>query len=426
MKLHNYQKSIINENKSHTGIFLGCGTGKTLIALLMARGKTLVICPLQQKLDKTWEKNRDKFNIPLDLTVMSKETFRRDHKELSQFETVILDESHTMVGLYPDMRTIKGVRVPKSSQLFDSVRWFMKHSPPLRFYALSATPASKPMNAFAIGVLLGRVTMDSYYKFREIFYIERKIGYRSLWIAKKDTATKDRLIAFIKSMGYTGALSDFEEDFTIPEQTFVTKHFPLTSDQKHAIKSLDEADPMVRRTKQRSIENGILYGVNVVKNKDGSEKMTRGVKHFKSEKLDYILERTEEFPRMIIFANYTAQVEAIAKVLTDAGYNVSTLTGQTKNREGVIEKLQACESGILVAQSSISSGWELPTFPVVIFASFSWQYLHREQALGRVLRANHVKKNLYIDLVVEGKSVDNDCYKAICSGKDFQEKLMEN
>ena len=44
-----------------------------------------------------------------------------------------------------------------------------------------------------------------------------------------------------------------------------------------------------------------------------------------------------------------------------------------------------------------------------------------EQSLGRVLRANHLKKNLYIHLIVEG--CDKDCHDAIMSGVDFQEKI---
>jgi len=77
-KLYEIQQRIVDENKAYTGIFLGTGVGKTLPALILAEGMTLVVCPKQQKLDKTWEKNNEKFGLGKNLTVVSKEEFRRD------------------------------------------------------------------------------------------------------------------------------------------------------------------------------------------------------------------------------------------------------------------------------------------------------------------------------------------------------------
>ena len=37
--------------------------------------------------------------------------------------------------------------------------------------------------------------------------------------------------------------------------------------------------------------------------------------------------------------------------------------------------------------------------PVVIFANESYKYIDREQGEGRVLRANKLKKNLYVTLI---------------------------
>jgi superfamily II DNA or RNA helicase len=127
---------------------------------------------------------------------------------------------------------------------------------------------------------------------------------------------------------------------------------------------------------------------------------------------------------LLIFANYTAQIEEIARVLREEGYEVSTLTGQTKDRSFIRTVNDSPKPHIIIAQSSISSGYELPTFPCVIYASKSWRYVDYEQSLGRVLRSNHLKKNLYIHLVVKG--TDLDCHKAIMSGVDFQEKLTLN
>ncbi len=142
---------------------------------------------------------------------------------------------------------------------------------------------------------------------------------------------------------------------------------------------------------------------------------------FKSHKIDYIIERAIEFPKLLIFANYTAQINEIARQLREEGYTVSTLTGKTKDRTFIKKVDESPEPHIIVAQCAISAGYQLPSFPCMIFASKSWQFVHYEQAMGRILRSDHLKKNLYIHLVVNG--VDSDCHEAILSGADFQERL---
>jgi hypothetical protein len=97
--LYDHQKRIIGEQKEKCGLFLGTGGAKTRTALEMALGLTLVICPKQQKLDQTWEKNNKKFNIGVHLTVISKETFRRDWDKLPIYDTVIIDECHNNMGV---------------------------------------------------------------------------------------------------------------------------------------------------------------------------------------------------------------------------------------------------------------------------------------------------------------------------------------
>ena len=89
----------------------------------------------------------------------------------------------------------------------------------------------------------------------------------------------------------------------------------------------------------------------------------------------------------------------------------------------MISKAESLEECIVIAQTSISAGYELPSFPCVIYASKSYRYVDYEQSLGRVLRANALKKNLYIHLVVED-GVDEACHDTIMSGQDFQEKVM--
>jgi hypothetical protein len=87
-ELFDHQKRIIDDDPKKTGLFLGTGSAKTRTALELARGKTLVICPKTQKEDQNWERENEKWGCGVDLTVISKETFRRDEHILGRFDTV--------------------------------------------------------------------------------------------------------------------------------------------------------------------------------------------------------------------------------------------------------------------------------------------------------------------------------------------------
>lgn len=417
--LYQHQKDIIKDDPKMCGLWLGTGGAKTRTALELAEGSILVICPKQQVLDNTWHNNAHKFGIYKMMRVISKEEFRRDWEQLNSYDTVIIDEVHNNLGVLPDTRTRKGVVIPKTSQLFEATQKYLERHPPKRLYLCSATPASKPMNVWAIARLFGKKW--DFFKFRERFYVNIKMGYRSIWLPKTTTALKEELAGYVKKMGYTGRLQDW---FDVPEQTHIIKYVDLSKEQNDAIREINsqEADPMVKRTKMRSIENGVLYEYELDRVSARTERMVKSTKTFKNEKIDYILERALEFPKILIFANYTAQVEAIQKALEKEKYTVFTLTGQTKDRGNVVSSAEKASSCVVIAQCGISAGYELPSFRCTIFASKSYKYLDTNQACGRTLRANHLNKNLFIHLVVKD-GVDEACHNSYEKGEDFNEAL---
>ena len=420
--LYDHQKKIIDADRKKCGLFLGTGASKTRTALVLAEGDTLVICPKQQRDDKMWLHENEKWQTKKGVMVISKEDLRKNWDFLPHFDTVIIDECHNNLGVMPAYVQRKKIQVPKTSQIFEATLNFLRKHPPKRLYLLSATPAPKPMSVWAIGILLGQNW--SFHEFRNKYYTEIRMGgVRRIWMPKKDDATKERLAGLIKHFGYTGGLTDF---FDVPEQSHKTIEIDLTAEQKKAMTDLsfEEPDPLVRLARLRTIENGVLYGKKIEEIDGKTDKMTSETILFKNNKISYILERASEFPKLLIFANYTAQINEMARVLRKEGYTVSTLTGATKDRSFIKEVNESPNPHIIIAQCSISSGYELPTFPCVIFASKSFRYIDYEQALGRVLRSNALKKNLYIHLVVKG--TDLDCHNTIMSGQDFQERLTIN
>lgn len=414
MNLYNHQQGIIDDDPKWTGLFLGTGSGKTRIALELARGHVLVICPKTQKEDKNWEREVQKINKTgyiYSLNVISKEAFRRDWQTLPRYDTVIVDETHTCLGVTPNTRQRKKVIIPKASQLFEALDSYLAYNKPDRLYLVTATIMRSPMTVWAAAKILGK-TWD-FYEFRSTFYTRLPMPGREVWQPKRDIVSKDRLAKAVRSLGYVGRLEDF---FDVPEQTHKVEMIELTDIQKKRIKELklEYPEPIVRVGKIHQVENGTLAG----------DEFSLG-ERFGNNKIDKILDYAKEFPRMVIFAKYRKQIEQLKDVLEDEGYKVITLTGDTVNRGSLIAEANASNECIFIAQSQISAGWELPDYPVMIFASKTYSFVDYDQAVGRIHRANALKKNLYIHLVAKG-GVDEAVHEAVEGKKDFNERIYLN
>lgn len=430
MKLYDHQKKIIDEDPKKTGLWLGTGSGKTRIALALARGSVLVICPKTQKEDGNWEREYttmrgiDPF-IPIPgtttstiyspnnmLHVISKETFRRDHAILPRFGTVIVDEAHTCLGVTPNTRYRNKKEIPKASQLFEALDEYLMRTKPERLYLCTATIMKSPMTVWAAVKLLSgsdAMVMAHFFAFRNEFYTRLPMPGREVWVPKSDTKSKTELASIVKDIGYTGRLQDF---FDVPDQTFKTEHIELTQKQKDRIKQLvlEYPEQIVRVGKRHQVENGVLSG----------DEFSTG-EQFDNGKIDRIIDYASEFPRMVVFAKYRAQIDAIGSELRRRSYKVLTLTGDTKDRGHVIDEAKASEQCVFIAQAQISAGWELPDFPVMIFASMTYSLVDRLQSEGRILRANALKKNLYITLIVKG-GIDEAVFRSISNKQDFHER----
>lgn len=410
--LYKHQQDIIKEDKKRAGLFLGTGSGKTRVALLLARGETLVICPKTQKEDKNWEREAEKLNlIDAHVTVVSKEEFKKLMPTLPKFQTVIVDEAHTALGVTPNVRYRNKQAIPKASQLFEALDEYIKKVNPERFYLVTATIIRSPMTVWAVAHLFGK-NFD-FYNWRQTFYVKLPMPGREVFMAKSDNETKNKLANVVKAFGYVGRLSDY---FDVPDQSYRVMHIDLTETQRKRIKelSLEYPDPIVLLGKKHQVENGVLTGDEF-----------KAPEMFKNEKIEKLLELGLEFPRMVIFAKYTAQIAQIAAAFEETDKKVFVLQGATKDRGTLIKEANECYSGVFIVQAQVSAGWELPDWPVMVFASMSYSVVDRIQGEGRILRANALKKNLYIDLITRG-GIDEAVYDSIKNKQDFNERIYLN
>lgn len=421
MKLYDHQRKVIDEDPTWAGLFFSTGTGKTRIALCLARGNTLVIAPKTQVDDRNWQREWEKLvkeraaeagSWPRmkRLDVMTFDIFKRSHTMLKRYDTVIVDEAHGMLGVTPNTRMRKKVEIPRASQRFEALDEYLIRTKPDRFYLCTATIMKSPMTVWAAHKLLELEIEWDFYKFRRRFYIKLPMPGREVYVVSNNDKEKDDLASMVQSLGYVGRLQDF---FDVPEQTFKTHQVELTEAQKRRIKELpmEYPEPIVRIGKRHQVENGVEAG----------DEFSNG-KTYLNMKTDAILDYAIEFPRLVIFAKYRMQITQLTEVLSKAGYKVLTLTGDTKDRGAVIAEANALKRCVFIAQAQVSAGWELPEYPVMIFVSRTYSFVDYDQALGRIQRANNIKHNLYISLVVKG-GVDEAVDKSLANKNDFNERI---
>lgn len=408
--LFEYQDKIKQEDKKKCGIFLSTGCGKTRVALELAQGRILIIMPKTQKLDMNWERELIKMNVQKDITTISKETFRRDWKTIGHYDTLIIDEADTCLGVTPTICYVKKQAIPKTSQIFEAIKqWVLIHSPE-RIYLCTATISRTPMTIWGAGHILG-ASWD-WRDFRNEFYTSFTHGRVEIYQKRKDEQSKIKLAKLVNTLGYTGQLSDFHD---VPEQTYRTDYLYRTDEQKKQSDALSilHPSPLVLRGKRFQVDNGLLIG-----------NQFEPTVYFDNPKMDKILDYSLEFKKIVIFIRFTSLILKTQQILEKEGYTVFVLNGQTKDRAEVIAKAESLDNCILLCQSSISAGYQLPSFPVMIFQTLSNKWVDRTQAEGRILRSDALKKNLYITLVVKN-GADEECYKNIISGEDFNDATYE-
>lgn len=428
IQLYEHARRIVEEDKPRTGIFLGTGSTKTRISLCLARGRTLVVCPKITRDDRTWPKEVEKIRefepgFSVDLTVVSKEEFRRDHERYERFDTLIADEAHKMLGVERDVKRVNKVSVPKTSKFYDSLAHFVRRTDPERLYLVTASMMSNPLRVWAAARLYG-YDWD-FFEFRQTFYTSFRMPgkYFDVWNIRKGEAIKERLAKALNRIGYVGRLEDWND---VPPQVFRDVYVELTAEQRRRIREIhtEYPDPGVRMQKIHQVENGLLIGNEFKKDET-----------FWTEKTERIEEYADEFGRIVVFAKFTQQIETLRKDLAKKGRTVFVLNGQTrqKDREDLLDRVRQAKECVFIVQAQISYGWELPDFPCMVFASRTYVFDDYDQALGRIQRANNIKRNVYVNLMARpeteragGQTIvindsDQAVHECVSEKKDFSE-----
>lgn len=401
IQLFDHQKKLVDQFPRKILLCWDTGIGKTLASIMLSnkgQSKTLIICP--KALKKQWEISMGSYST-VEHLVITKEEFKRDINEIARFDCLIVDEAHYFFGM--------------KSVLSKALIFYLKKWQPKYLYLLTATPyRSSPWDVYRMLEIMGRkILWPTFY--RQFFY-EVSMGMRKVPMAKKTEKAKNDLITLIKSVGSVVSLEDC---FDVPEQTFDVIYLELTKAQKKAIEKIEAVMPIERYGQEHQITGGVTKGDEY---KEGEM--------FETNKIPVLLELIRDNPRIMVVCKYRAEINMLKDIILEEFDNnkkeVAEIHGDVKDRHLILQAFDKLDDYVLLVAAQCSEGWELPECPLMVFYSHDWALTNFIQIKGRILRANHLKKNIYISLVCKD-TIDEDVYRTVVIDKaDFHARIYKD
>lgn len=345
-----------------------------------------------------WKNEIPKWKIGnCNLSVISRETFKRDWEKLPAIETLIIDEAHAHFGNY-------------KNQAYKALAKYIARWGSPYIFLLTGTP--KPSSHWAIygyGKLLGK--QWSWLSWRNKFDFPCRMGMRTIWMPKDNM--DEELQTIIRSIGTVIDLKDIAD---VPDDEEIIETFSLNQTQKSLIKEMFDPLPITRYGRQHQLESAILKT-------DGY----RETISFECDKDKRLLEIVKDNDKIVIVCRYHDQIDKLSSLLLNTGRNIYHIDGrQKKTASEIAPEAENDPTAIVIAQSDTRMGYSLKSFNIMVFVSLPWGWEKYDQMKSRMKAMEKKTPCTYIYMITEGKSVDRSIYESISTGKDFDAELFNN
>ena len=319
--------------------------------------------------------------------------FRRPElKKLTNF-TLLLDESSL----------IQNDKAKRSK--------FILNLHPANVILLSGTPVSgKYENLWTQIHLLGWDISNELYQKQYVNWIlteEDEAGFRH-WIVDRDNPYKnvDRLKNKLREHG--AFFLKTEECFTLPEQTFIPVMIPTTKEYRK-----------FRKQKIVEVEEQELVGDNVFKERLYSRMLCGQFNKKKLEAFSDLLQSTND--RLIVFYNFNAELDALTKLIQEAGKPISIMNGSTKDLTAYETE---SDSVTMIQYQAGAMGLNLQKANKIIYFTLTDKSELFEQSKKRIHRIGQNQPCFYY-LMICKNSVEEVMLQTLEERRDFTDELFK-
>lgn len=421
------------------------GTGKTLISIGIAGylylqkeiNKLLIVAPLS--ITKVWEEEfqkfadfdyqlevlegptkekretlRNLFGTKLQVAVVNYESCWRMEKEIALWkpDMIICDESSK----------IKNPQA-KQSKALHRLGKISKHN-----MILTGTPVTNnPLDFFSQYKFLDEsIFGGSYYSFRARYAIMggygnyQVVGYKNL----PELTEKAHSIAFRITK---------KEALDLPEQVDVTRYVELepmaraiyNQVERDSYAELTQGEVVVRNVLTKLLRLSQITGGYI---KDEFSEIEEQVSSAKLNALEEIIEEClDADKKVVVFARFISEIDAIIKMLKRYGIKYSLIRGDVKDRASEVEKFQNDKDvKVFVGQlQTTGMGLTLTASDTAVFYSLSYNFADYEQAKARIHRIGQKNNCTYIHLIAK-KTIDEKVMEALSKKKNIADLVVDN
>lgn len=162
--------------------------------------------------------------------------------------------------------------------------------------------------------------------------------------------------------------------------------------------------------------------------RDDSTGIVQKVSGVKLEALDDIIDSCmDENKKVVVFARFVPEIEAIEKLVKSKGLGYSLIYGSTKDRAEQVKQFQEDENvKVFIGQlQTTSMGLTLTAASVAVFYSLDFSYSNYEQSRARIYRIVQKATCLYIHLVCKG-TVDEKLMAALQKKGDIAKLMVDD
>lgn len=395
--LYEYQLDAIRHMKNGCILNGGVGSGKSRTALgyyclkngndIFSDNPSFMVHPLNLYIITT-AKKRDSLEWEGDMTPFLLSSNQKDNV----YDNIVVVDSWNNIGKYEQVKS--AFFIFDEQRIVGNGAWvksFYKIAKNNQWILLSATPGDSYLDYIPVFVANGfyrnrteflrtHVVYSNYTKFPKV---ERYFGVERLNRLRR---------SILVDMDFHRKTQAYNEDVFVSYD--VRKYKDV---MKYRWNIWDD----------KPIENasGLCYALRRVINSDES----RGVA---------VLEIFEKHPRVIIFYNFTYELEILKNLYYGENVEIAEWNGRKH------QPIPTCDSWVYLVQYNACEGWSCITTDTIIFYSQSYSYKTLEQAKGRIDRMNTPYPNMYYYHIRSRSGIDLAITKALTQKKQFNESAF--
>ena len=457
--LFDHQQNAVEISREHSrfGFFWKPGTGKTIamLAICNERPKRTLVIATKSIVETAWVKDGVTMGVEVvsgmatkmkrrkiledrsnQVVAINYDQFRIEHKFIAEcgFERYIFDESSLLKN--------------NKSKTFEAAAYCAWRSPNLECYLLTGTPApNAPIEVWSQLFLIDRKAAGgTFWKFAHHFFNPRynhiRVRGKSKkvidgWSFKSDNARR----SFEDHMRkYSEALRK-EDCVDLPDFTDAIIYVELGKNEREAYDGVRD-DTILSFVKDPSkpitMSNFTCENINAQGASMKMRQITGGTVHTKSgvqsvgsSKIDSLASWLDEAGRdtpVLIWAEFTAEIDAIKRLLDTRGERCDIIDGRTKG--GVVPIIQRFQSGettrIIAHPQSAGHGTDglQKVCQYAVFYSMSWSSEYHEQARDRLHRSGQKQAVTYVYLIAQD-SVDESLFEVVNGKMSVQDAFLK-